>query len=111
MLLIYRYWVSARDPAGNVTSQTVSATPSRLVPVNGARLRGPPLLQWPKVKRAGYYNAQLYRGSRKVLSAWPARARLQLPRSWNFGGQRYRLATGHYRWYVWPGFGSRTARR
>jgi len=107
----YRYWVSARDPAGNVTSQTVSATPSRLVPVNGARLRGPPLLQWPKVKRAGYYNVQLYRGSRKVLSAWPARARLQLPRSWNFRGQRYRLAPGHYRWYIWPGFGSRTAHR
>jgi hypothetical protein len=103
----YRYTVTAYDAAGNAASARVSTTPGSLRPAWGARLRRPPLLRWPQVKGASYYNVQLFRGRRKVMSAWPARNRLQLHRSWNFRGHRLRLTRGLYRWHVWPGFGSR----
>ncbi|MFZ0090593.1 MAG: hypothetical protein WAL63_13850, partial [Solirubrobacteraceae bacterium] len=57
---------------------------------------------------AAYYNVQVFRHG-KILSAWPKRASLQLAKSWRFGGHRYRLKPGRYRWYVWPGFGRRSA--
>ena len=59
---------------------------------------------------ASYYNVQLYRGA-KVLSTWPAHARLQLRPTWRFDHRRYRLKPGRYRWYVWPGFGRRGSAR
>jgi hypothetical protein len=109
----YRYTVSAYDAAGNVASTTVSATPSllyALAPARNARLKRPPVLRWPPVTSARYYNVQLFRGKRKILSAWPAGHRLRLHRSWNFRGRHYRLKPGQYRWFVWPGFGARAAR-
>jgi hypothetical protein len=66
-----------------------------------------PLLQWPVVERARYYNVQLFRGKVKLLSAWPARPRYQLKMRWNFRHERRRLGPGRYRWMVWPGFGKR----
>jgi hypothetical protein len=109
----YHYTVSAFDAAGNVASTAVSATPSvayALTPARNARLKRPPVLRWPPVARARYYNVQLFRGKHKVLSAWPAGHRLALHRSWSFGGRRFRLEPGRYRWFVWPGFGARAAR-
>ncbi len=105
----YRYTVTVRDQAGNATSRAVAVTPNArlLSPPQGAQLTAPPLLRWTAVPGASYYNVQLYRG-RKVLSAWPAAARLQLTSSWSFGGHRYQLKPGRYRWYVWPGFGPRS---
>ena len=69
------------------------------------------MLTWTPVRGATYYNVQLYRQGAKVLSMWPAHARLQLPRNWRFDGHRYRLRPGRYRWFVWPGFGKRSAGR
>jgi hypothetical protein len=108
----YRYSLQVTDQAGNVAVQAIAATPGpRLVaPGQGARLRAPPLLSWTPVTGATYYNVQLYRG-RKVLSTWPARATLQLRRTWRFNGRRYALRPGRYRWYVWPGFGAPAAAR
>jgi hypothetical protein len=60
------------------------------------------------VRGARYYNVQLLRGDRKILSMWPARARLQLKRAWRFDGHRRRLRAGRYRWLVWPGRGPRS---
>ena len=62
---------------------------------------------WLVTAGASYYNLQLYRGPKKVLSLWPSRPKVQLTRTWQFNGQRYELKQGRYRWYVWPGFGSR----
>ena len=45
--------------------------PELLAPPNGAVLTAPPLLRWSKVRGADYYNVQLLRDGRKVLSAWP----------------------------------------
>jgi hypothetical protein len=70
-----------------------------------------PLLRWRPVHGAHYYNVQLFRGGKKILSAWPVRPRLQLQKSWSFHGHRYRLTRGRYRWYAWPGFGPRAAGR
>lgn len=108
----YRYTVTAIDQAGNVTVRSVVVRPGRrlLTPASGARLTTPPMLSWTAIPRATYYNVQIFRGG-KVLSAWPRRARWRMSRSWRFGGRRYRLRPGRYRWYVWPGFGSRSAAR
>jgi hypothetical protein len=103
----YRYTLTARDQAGNVSMRSLVATPGPrlLAPGQRARVSAPPLLQWTPVRGASYYNVQLYRAGIKVFSEWPARAGLRLPRAWRLDGRRYRLRSGTYRWYVWPGFG------
>jgi hypothetical protein len=108
----YRYTVTAFDQAGNPASKTAAARPRislGLKPARGTRLARAPRLRWPAVRGASYYNVQLYRGRAKVLTAWPARAHFKLHRRWTFMGQRFQLAPGRYRWYVWPGYGSRAA--
>jgi hypothetical protein len=130
----YVYWVRLADAAGNDSTDSVRATPTLPsadprpgagasppggtpdMRPRGARLRfpranavisvrRPPLLRWMRVRRARYYNVQLYRGVRKVLSVWPERPRYQLQRRWSYAGKRRRLTPGRYRWYVWPGYG------
>ena len=107
----YTYTITAMDQAGNVAQETVTAKPGMrlLAPAAGASLSAPPALSWTAVPKASYYNVQLFKGKKKILSTWPTKAGLQLKRTWRFGGHRHRLARGTYRWYVWPGFGSRKA--
>jgi hypothetical protein len=107
----YDYRLLAVDEAGNLAMRTFSATPGRrlLGPAIGAQVDGPPLLRWTKVRGADYYNVQLFRGGRKILSAWPAKPRFELERTWRFQGDRFRLKPGRrYRWMVWPGRGKRS---
>jgi hypothetical protein len=80
-------------------------------PAAGARLTAPPVLAWGAVARASYYNVQLYRNGRKILTFWPRTTSLRLQRTWRFDGHTYALTPGTYRWYVWPGFGARSANR
>ncbi len=54
---------------------------------------------------------QLLKGRKKILSAWPHGAHLQLPLTWRYRGHNRRLAAGKYRWYVWPGYGARSSHR
>ena len=61
--------------------------------------------------RASYFNVQVWRGNRKLLSAWPDAARYRLSRSWTYEGRVERLVPGVYTWYVWPGIGTRAAAR
>jgi hypothetical protein len=131
----YAYEVTVRDLAGNSARALVTGTPAappapavvatppppttvvrarRLIaPLPGATIDidAPPLFRWVAMKRASYYNLQLFRSGRKVLSAWPVTARYRLHRSWTFAGRRQRLRAGHYRWIVWPGFGPRSRAR
>jgi hypothetical protein len=109
----YRYRVTLIDQAGNRTTAAKSAVPTSrplLLPANGAHLRSAPMLAWKRVRHARYYNAQLIRAGRKVLSRWPRKTRLQLHERWRFQGRVHRLVRGHYCWYVWPGFGPRSQR-
>ena len=88
-------------------------------------MKSPPLLAWRPVAGAAYYNVQLYYGvgatmrrlssvgvsGRKVLSVWPLQPRYRLKKAWKFKGKARKLAPGHYRWYVYPGVGKRTANK
>jgi hypothetical protein len=107
----YRYEIRTYDHVGNVSvGVAVVVPPSALLrsPRNGAVVRVPPLMSWAKVRNATYYNVQLYRGSHKVLSAWPAKPRTKLHRTWVYNGHRFRLKKGAYHWFVWPAFGPRS---
>ena len=125
----YRYTVLAYDEAGNAAVKALLAQPDEtgsgrapskttpalrpalLTPAEGARLALPPQLVWKTMPSADYYNLQVYRGGRKVLSAWPTRPGFRMQHSWQFGGRTYVLSPGRYRWYVWPGFGARASNR
>jgi large repetitive protein len=119
----YRYRLRTRDKAGNLSAGVqIAATPKALLaPADGARVAVPPLLRWQPIRRATYYNVQLWRVETsgqahatrlvKVLSAWPSTARLKLKSSWTFAGKSYRLRPGRYHWYVFPGLGKRAAGR
>ena len=120
----HRFAVRAIDAAGNVDSTpslskwTVGRRVPRVVagsaliaPAAGARVTRPPLLRWRMVPGARYYNVQLYRAGRKVLTTWPTRPSLQVKAQWRLNGQVHRFEPGTYRWYVWPGYGQPSARR
>ena len=107
----YRYLVTLIDQAGNRASSNAWATPTAsklLSPARGARLRSAPLLEWKAGHRVRYWNVQLYRDGKKVLSSWPRVNELQLEERWRFGGRRYRLVPGRYCWHLWPGVGKRS---
>jgi hypothetical protein len=111
----YRYVVVSFDHAGDHSSgAVVVATPKQELltsPRDGAKVSAPPRLTWVATHAARYYNVQLWHGSKKILSSWPAKNALTLKRLWTYAGHRYRLTRGRYRWYVWPGFGARAYRQ
>ena len=105
-----RYWYEVRlyDQAGNAASTTVrlNAVVGIFSPAPGAVVKRPPTVMWSAVKKARFYNVQLWRGRSKVLTTWPAATKLELPASWTFSGKRQRLANGRYKLFVWPAFGT-----
>jgi hypothetical protein len=111
--LEYRYVVVSVNKEG-LSSAGVAATaqpkPTLLkAPKDGARLRKAPKLTWVANSEANYYNVQLFRGGKKILSVWPLKPALNLKNKWKYQGHTYKLSAGAYRWYVWPGFGARKA--
>jgi hypothetical protein len=109
----YRYVVAAVDAAGNQSAGVAAVVvPRRNLlrsPKDGVRLRKAPKLIWVRDPEAQYYNAQLLLNGVKVLSTWPTRPSYLLKKSWRFKGRKYTLKPGVYRWYVWPGYGARSA--
>ena len=106
----YRYQLTSLDLAGNRAVADVTAKLRALyAPAPGARAHAGDALRWMPQKSAAYYNVQLFRGRQKILSTWPVGTRFRLPRAWSYSGRSYRLSRGVYRWYVWPGTGTRTA--
>ena len=108
----YLYEVNVTDAAGNDEDDTVAIVPRPHL-VSPARLRAfevgtPPVLRWTPVRRASYYNVQLFRNGRKVLSAWPTKSSFRLKQRWRYLGKPRRLVPGRYRWLVWPGYGPRS---
>ena len=98
------------DRAGNYATLAVPVRYRQATPrASITRVRASILLRWKATPGASYYNVQIFRAGKKVLSAWPSRASLWLRRSWTFSGRRFALSPGRYRWYVWPGYGSRAA--
>ncbi len=109
----YRYTVTSRDAAGNKAVASLTATPRALYgPSPGAKVgAGRVKLAWVAAPGARYYNVQLFRGGKKLLSTWPLTTSLALPRHWVHDGKTYSLKPGTYHWYVWPGIGARSASR
>jgi hypothetical protein len=109
----YRYSVASVDRAGNKAVHGVDAVAAAplFLPIEGSVVHGPPVLAWRKVAGASYYNVQIFRRGRKILSAWPHRPWLRLSRTWTFEGRPYRLTSATYEWRVWPGVGTPSAHR
>jgi hypothetical protein len=114
----YTYLVQALDTAGNTTSASTAVTPSAdastkhlLSPGAGRSLSRPPLLRWRKVARASYYNVQLLRNGKKILSTWPTKSQYQLRSKWRYRGKRHRLVAATYQWLLWAGYGHRSEHR
>jgi hypothetical protein len=106
----YTYRFTAVDLAGNISTTTSVRVKPRgrlLSPRDGGVVRVAPILEWAKVTRATFYNVQLWRNGRKILSRWPTHPTYELRMRWRYGGRVRTLRDGTYRWYVWPGFGSR----
>lgn len=106
---------TAADRRGNVGAASFNVTVAHLrtakrltllAPLAGARVSAPPMLRWRAVPKARFYNVQVYRNGRKILSFWPSRSRLRMTRSWQHDGRTFRLKPAVYTWYVWPGFGT-----
>jgi len=107
----YRYVIQAYDTSGNASSLVPAVVPPSVLlrsPRDGQTVKAPPLFLWAGVPRASYYNVQVYRGAQKILSAWPAKAKLRMRSRWTYNGRRFHLRKGGYRWWVWPGFGPRS---
>jgi hypothetical protein len=114
----YSYVVQALDAAGNATSDSVAVTPTAdastkhlLSPGAASSLSRPPLLRWRRIARASYYNVQLFRHGKKILSAWPTKPQYQLRSVWTYRGHRHRLGKATYRWLLWGGYGPRSQHR
>jgi hypothetical protein len=123
----YVYTITGLDEAGNKAVDTVSIIPGAKLysPARGSNVVSPPLLAWRPFAGATYYNVQLYFGvgnasrrvasvnvsGRKVLSAWPLQPRYRLKKAWKWNKKKRTLARGHYRWYVYPGLGKRSANK
>jgi hypothetical protein len=105
-----RYWYQVKlyDRAGNLSSRTLAVRPATgiLTPASGAVLRRAPLVRWAPVRRARFYNVQLWRSNKKLLTTWPSGPLVRLQDAWRFAGKRQRLTNGAYRLYVWPAFGT-----
>jgi hypothetical protein len=109
----YRYVIAAVDAAGNRSAGVAAViVPRRNLlksPKDGARLKKAPRLLWALDTEAQYYNAQLLLNGKKILSVWPVRPAYALKPSWKFEGRKYTLKPGVYTWFVWPGYGARSA--
>ena len=104
----YDYTLTVLDAAGNASTAGIAAVPdgSSLRPFIDTELQELPVLSWGKVRHASYYNLQLFKGKKKVMSIWPKSTKAQVPGSWRYNGHKQTLSPGLYRWYVWPGIGS-----
>ena len=111
----YRYNVRTVDQAGNSSQiRTVLGLP-KVVSLGKIaytpRTAAQPILSWPARRGASYYHVQLFRNGKRILAAWPLKTELALRPHWRWAGRRYRLAPAQYAWFVWAGFGPRTAAR
>jgi hypothetical protein len=117
----YLFTVRVTNGVGNLSQASyawiaspleVNARPSPVfAPAWGAVVHRPPLIDWTSVRRATYYNMQLWRHGRKILSVWPFDSRYRVRSTWVFRGKRYSLSEGPVTVYVWPGFGPKAAAR
>jgi hypothetical protein len=88
----------ALDRSGNVSKparRTVSlASLIPLRPLTGSKVVDAPRLTWKATDGTAYYNVQVFRNGKRIVTDWPAQASFQLP--------MVLLEPGTYTWFVWP---------
>jgi hypothetical protein len=93
-------------PAPTTTTATTAATATQPKPAATPTTAAPPKptaavpFAWPGVTGASAYVFTLSRGPKVIYRAKTTAEQLALKRSWTYGGQRYRLTRGAYRWHV-----------
>lgn len=123
----YKYVIASVDKEGTASGGlAILVVPRKNLlraPKNGARLKKvPKVFTWRRDPRATYYNFQLYSGGTllfqsaavaesKILSAFPTKPLYRLKNPWKWKGRKYKMVNGAYTWYVWPGYGARSAVR
>jgi hypothetical protein len=111
----YIYSLRSVDEAGNVSKAVSAAGLPKFLTLSKTsyvvRAAPNPILRWRRVPGAAYYNVQLFRGSKRIYSAWPTMHQIGLPPGWRWSGRHYSLRPAQYRWYVWAGFGARRLAR
>jgi hypothetical protein len=111
----YLYSVRSVDEAGNVSKAVSIAAFPKILTLRKTpyvvHAAPTPILRWGPVRGAAYYNVQLFRGSKRIYSAWPTGHQVGLTTAWTWSGRRRFLLPGQYRWYVWAGFGARKLAR
>jgi hypothetical protein len=95
----------AIDHSGNVSAPSrtlislAGLVPMR--PISGSAIHAAPLLTWAAKKGATYYNLQVFKRGRRVLTAWPRHPSYHVPAG--------KLEPGTYVWFVWPAMGTTVA--
>jgi hypothetical protein len=56
---------------------------------------------WAPASGASAYQVEFFRGDVRIFAAKTRRPAITVPSTWRFGGRRWRLEPGEYRWYVW----------
>lgn len=107
----YVYSIQSFDQAGNASKMVSVASLLKVLTLRKThyvpRAAPNPILRWGRVRGASYYNVQLFRGSKRIYSAWPTMHQIGLQATWRWSGHHFRLTPGRYHWYVWAGFGPR----
>jgi hypothetical protein len=103
--------VTVPPPAPTPTPAPVAVTKSPVVvsrlllPTKSTLIRGTALkLRWRKNAQAAYYNVQLFKGKRKMLSVFPSATTLVI-------SPKVLRTAGSYRLLIWSGLGARTLGR
>jgi len=111
----YEYAIVSTDQADNVSKTAAVAGLPKILTLRKMayipRAAPKPILQWAAMKAASYYHVQVFRGSKRILAAWPSKRQLGLTNAWRWAGRRYTLGPGRYRWFVWGGLGKRSFAR
>jgi hypothetical protein len=82
---------NASDPARRTVS-LASLIPLR--PLTGSKVNAAPRLTWEAKDGTAYYNVQVFRDGKRILTDWPSTASIRLPARL--------LEPGTYTWFVWP---------
>ena len=96
----YLYSVQSVDQAANLSKVVIVAAPPKVLmlpdvtPLAGG---AEPILRWRRFRGAALLQRALFRGSKRVYSAWPTTHHAGLPSTWKWYGHRFRLTPGRYR--------------
>ena len=89
------YAVDHNGNASKPARRTVSlASLIPLRPLTGSRVVEAPRLSWKAREGTAYYNLQVFRDGKRILTDWPSTASFRLPENL--------LEPGTYTWFVWP---------